>query len=181
MLGAPGLAPSTCVIAAPTVRCSCSEATPGELEYGTTSGARLRVPARSPRTIAASTGRWRPLAAVAAPMLESSPASCAAPASPPLPPLVEASTIVRLVSREANTRASSSSAAVPDSSAIAPGAAASRWARITIGAALVEPGRWATTVLRARSPSIVCAWKWYVRTEKPPPAVPPRASSSPAT
>ena len=40
-----------------------------------------------------------------------------APASPPLPPLVETSTIVRCVSRAANTRASSISAAVPDSSA----------------------------------------------------------------
>jgi hypothetical protein len=30
---------------------------------------------------------------------------------------------------------------------------------LLVAAGQVEPGRWATTVLRARSPSIVCAWK----------------------
>ena len=66
--------------------------------------------------------------------------SWAAPASPPVPPLVETSTIVRCVSRAANTRASSSSAAVAESSARAPLPAASRWAKMTIGLAPVEPG-----------------------------------------
>ena len=74
--------------------------------------------------------------------LASCDSSRAAPASPPLPPLVETSTIVRLVSRAANTRASSSSAAVPDSSAASPRAAASRCARITIGDGAGRAGRW---------------------------------------
>ncbi len=140
MLGEPGSAPASWVIAVVDRALQLAAARRRKpSEKGTTSGARVRVPARSPSTIAASIGGWP--AAVAAPRLASSPASCAAPASPPLPPLVEASTIVRLVSRAANTRASSSSAAVPDSSALDPGAAASRCARITIGAALVEPGR----------------------------------------
>ncbi len=49
--------------------------------------------------------------------------------------------IVRLVSRSANTRASSSSAAVPDSSAAELRPAPSRCATIRIGAAPVEPAR----------------------------------------
>ena len=69
MLGAPGLAPSTCVIAPSTGALQLQRGDAGAFEYGTTSGARVRVPARSPSTIAAS-GRWPPLAAVAAPMLE---------------------------------------------------------------------------------------------------------------
>ena len=66
------------------------------------------APARSPSTIAASKGPW------------ARAAKSAAPASPPLPPLVDTRMIVRRVSRVANTRASSSSAAVPESSACAP-------------------------------------------------------------
>ncbi len=48
--------------------------------------------------------------------------------------------IVRCVSRAAKTRASSSSAAVPDSSAADPRALASRWAMITIGVPPLAPG-----------------------------------------
>src|SRR5439155_20784380 len=138
-------------------------------EYGTTGGSRVRAAATSPSTIAASNDAlsWA--------------ANSAAPASPPLPPLVDTSTIVRWVSRAANTRASSSSAAVPDSSARALGPAASRWARIATGAALVAPGRSAITVLSVRWPSIVCALKLRLRTVKPPPAVPPTPSRSRAT
>ena len=79
-----------------------------------------------------------------------------APASPPLPPLVDTSVIVRLVSRPARTCASSSSAAVPDSCARDPGAAASRCASSTI-CPLRFSGRVAITVCSVRGPSIVCA------------------------
>ena len=89
----------------------------------------------------------------------STTAKTSAPAAPPLPPLVETSTIVRCVSRAANTRASSISAAVPDSSPSDPRAAASRWARITIGVFPLDPGRCAVTVSSVLSPPIVCASK----------------------
>ena len=56
------------------------------------------------------------------------------------------------------------------------GAAASRWATITIGVASVEPGRSAMTVVSGRLPSIVCPSKCWTWTEKPPPAVPPEPS-----
>ena len=139
-------------MAASTVRWSSSGAEPRPSEKGTTIGSAVCTPAMSPITIAASNGPCRPNA-------EGSAASRAAPASPPLPPLVETSTIVRLVSRVENTLASSSSAAVADSSAVEPRAAASRCAKIRIGAALVEPGRCATTVLSERSPATVCPSK----------------------
>ncbi len=128
----------------------------------------MRTEATSPSTIAASIGPCTIAAACAA--------NCAAPASPPEPPLVDTSTIGRCVSREANTRASSSSAAVPDSCATEPEAAASRWAMITIGLAPVAPGRCAITVSSVRSPSIVCARTCVTRTRKPPLAVPPSPS-----
>ena len=146
-LGAPGSIAAWSLIASSTVLASTSGADPSPSEYGTTIGRRTTVPPRSPRTIAASS------------LAGSSPRSWATPALPPLPPLVEASTIVRWVSREANTRASSSSAAVEDSSAFAGPRAASRWATITIGVSLVEPGRTATTLVSVRSPSIVWASK----------------------
>ncbi len=67
--------------------------------------------------------------------------------------------------------------AVPDSS---PAGARGRGVAMgehTIGAALVEPGRTAITVLSRRCPSIVCPSTWRTCTEKPPPAVPPRPRS----
>ena len=129
------------------MRASCSGAEPWPSEKGITIGRLTTDPPRSPSTIAASS-RWG-----------SSLRSWATPASPPLPPLVEASTIVRLVARAENTRASSSSAAVADSDARAGPWEASRWATITIGVEVVEPGRTATTLVRVCSPSIVWALK----------------------
>ena len=162
------------LIASETVRCSSSGAEPRPSEYGTTIGLRIAEEARSPSTIALSNGPRTPAA--------SRPESRdSAPASPPLPPLVETSTIVRWVSRVANTRASSSSEAVAESSPRAPAPAASRWATITIGVAVVEPGRSAITVSRRRSPSIVCPEVWSTWTVNPPPAVPPSPRRAEAT
>ena len=134
-LGAPGSAPASCVIASATVRCSCSGAEPAPSEKGTTNGLRS---ARAREVAEHDRGVERPVRLCR----RSRPRR----ASPPLPPLVETSTIVRWVSRAANTRASSSSAAVPDSSAARAARRRRRGGRGSrSGVALVEPGRCAIT------------------------------------
>ncbi len=55
-LGEPGSMPVSWVIASATVRWSCSGAEPSPSENEATSGRRVCAPARSPRTIAASSG-----------------------------------------------------------------------------------------------------------------------------
>ena len=128
---------------------------PSALDQPVTSGALTLRDARSPST---STPPIGPL---------SSLARSAAPAAPPLPPLVETSVSVRRVWRGApKMRASSSSAAVPDSSASARLPAASRCATTTIRSSIV-PGRCAMTVRSDRRPSIVSPSRVTVRTRKP--------------
>ena len=182
--GDPARTPTCCVIALAAVSASCSGALPSPLEYGMTSGARTLVEATSPSTIAAST--LLPVAASGVGVHGTSPlctrlASFAAPASPPLPPLVETSTTVRFVCSFESTRASSINTAVPESAAREPLALASRCATTTIGLSFVVPGRCATTVVSVRSPSSVAALVRHTRTRNPPPAAPPRPSSVAAT
>ncbi len=106
------------------------------LDHGTTNGLRTRREAMSPSTITASIG---------APALR-----CAhrrAPALPPVPPEVETSTSVLRSSRTWKTRASSISAAVPESSGSPGTCRESRLASTTMRR-LERPGRTPVTVER---------------------------------
>ena len=125
----PAWAPTSRRTALSSVRRSPIGAASRSLDQGTIQGLWMRLPARSPSTIAASIGSPAALSA-----------NACAPALPPLPPEVETSTSVEDRSRTLNTRASSSSAAVPDSSASAGEPRASRWA-ITTMRRLESPGR----------------------------------------
>ena len=124
-------------------------------DHGTIHGLWTRRLARSPSTIAASTG----------PSADS--ANERAPAAPALPPEVETSTSVDDSSRTLNSRAISISAAVPDSSASAGDPSASRWA-ITTMRWLESPGRTPTTVSSRRLPSTVRSVVVRRVTRKPP-------------
>ena len=79
---------------------------------------------------------------------------------------MEASTSVLFSVRPLNTRASSSSAAVPDRSAVAGRHSASRWATTTIWRS-ESPARTPTTSRSVRSPTAVRAAKRRSRTRKP--------------
>ena len=104
--GPPAWRPVSPRTAVCTVRSSASGTGPLPCGQPTTHGLRTRAPAMSPSTITASTG---PPA--------SDWAQARAPANPVVPPEVETSTSVLRSSRVLNTRASSSSAAVAESSA----------------------------------------------------------------
>jgi hypothetical protein len=137
-----------------------SEPKPSRTESRT--GLRSLAPARSPSTIAASSGPSR------------FAAKSAAPASPPLPPLVDTSTIVR-GSRAWRTRARAPAA--PPSPTSRPRAARSG---VAMGEDHDRRGAGRPRALgdhrgSERSPSMVCARKRRVRTEKPPPAPSHRA------
>ncbi len=93
---------------------------PNPLDHGTINGPRTRGDARSPSTTTASTGP------------PGARAHAAAPAFPPLPPLVDTRTSVLRSVRPVNSRASSASAAVPDRSAVAGEYSESRWASTTM-------------------------------------------------
>ena len=115
--GPPGSPPSSARSDSCTVRCSRSGAIPRSSDQPATNGRRVDRDARSPSTIAASTG-WPPSTLAMSRVL-------VVPAEPDVDTMVS----VRCVRRGApNTRASSSSPSVADSAATEPGAAASRGA-----------------------------------------------------
>jgi hypothetical protein len=169
----PGWDPTSARTAASTVRRQpCGDGEP-PFDHGTTHGRVGRSAARSPSS--------------STPSIDSG--SCArahapAPAAPPLPPEVETSTSVlrrsrpirrrspgtpgSAVSRERKMRASSSSAAVPDSSASPGAASASRCASTTI-LRPERPGRTPSTVSSPVVPSTVRAWSWRRETRNPAP------------
>ena len=125
-------------------------------------------PTRSPSTIAASKGPWTPAASRLASRLW-------AAASPPLPPLVETSTIVRFVSRAANTRASSSSACGRGHLALR----ARSWPRRGGRRSGSARPAWSPAARRRRSAGAARRRSsgprvWSACTVNPPPAVPPR-------
>ena len=140
--GCPASAPVSSRSAASTVRRSCTGRQPravGPRQHPRAAHRRRRQVAEHEHRVGARVA----LGQVPAPARR-------APAAPPLPPLVETSVSVRSVWRPPKTRASSSSAAVPDSSASAGLPAASRCATTTIPG----PGRaraaWRRRVSRSR-------------------------------
>ena len=135
------------------MRRSASGAWLAALLHGSTHGLRGCAEATSP---SASTASIRS---------DASSPKARAPLAPSDPPEVETSTSVLVRSRPAVTRASSSSAAVALSSALAPVCAASRWA-ITTSRRLDVPIRWATIVgvsTRPSGPSVLSGIRRVVK------------------
>ncbi len=130
----PGRAPTSARTAFSTVRWSASGDGPEPSDHGTTQGLTTRRPAMSPSTSTASIG-WSSAAR----------AHARAPVKPAVAPDVETSTSVLESSRARKRRASSSSTAVPDSSARPGRPSASRWATTTTRR-LDRPERTPTTV-----------------------------------
>ena len=157
----PGSSPDSARAASSTVRTKPIGGWSRPLDHGTTHGLRAFAEARSPSTRTPSISDGSALRA-----------HSRAPAAPPEPPEVDTSTSVRRRSRPMScgrpgssvpsawltrvrkTRASSISAAVPESSASPGEDPASRWARTTICRG-ERPGRMPCTVSMSASPSIV--------------------------
>ena len=153
--GPPGSPPSSARSDSCTVRCSRSGAIPRSSDQPATNGRRVDRDARSPSTIAASTG-WPPSTLAMSRVL-------VVPAEPDVETMVS----VRCVRRGApNTRASSSSPSVADRDATEPGAAASRGAT-TRSRPSSDPVRSAMTVRRSRLPSGVTCERVSLRTSNP--------------
>ena len=139
----PACTPTSRRTALSSVRFTPIGAACSPFDHGTIHGLRVRRPATSPSTITASIGSSA-----------TDSAHARAPAAPPLPPEVETSTSVDDSSRTLNSRAISSSAAVPESSASAGEPSASRCASTTIRR-LERPGRTPTTVSSSCGPRTV--------------------------